>query len=155
MTSTPTSTGERRSTCRSFTSSQRISGLGILPAQERDERRLEVLGERRGGAQGGGRAVEARRALDEHDDAVGVALDLGGVVVGNRPRRALGGETPEQLPQPLALHRVQRARGLVEQQRRRLSEQAQRDVHALLVAARKAGQLVVGTFAPPGLGGPP
>ena len=43
-----------------------------------------------------------------------------------------------KLPQALALAGVERRRGLVEREHRRVGDQAERDVHALAVAAGEA-----------------
>ena len=57
----------------------------------------------------------------------------------------------DEAPQALALARVQRAGRLVEQQHRRIGEQADGDVHALAVAARQAAELVVRALLQAGL----
>ena len=53
----------------------------------------------------------------------------------------------DELPQALALARVERRARLVEQQHVGLGEQADRDVHALAVAARERAHLVAGALA--------
>src|SRR5436190_20253942 len=113
--------------------------------EEPDERLLEIL------ALGGLRralellrgAVEEQVAVGEHDDAVAVALGLGYVVRAEDDARPALGQRVDEAPQALALARVQRARGLVEQQHRRIGEQTDRDVHALAVATRQRAELVV------------
>ena len=50
---------------------------------------------------------------------------------------------PDEAPQPLALAGVERRRGLVEREHGRAREQADRDVHALAVAAGQARELFV------------
>ena len=60
-------------------------------------------------------------------------------------------EREQELPQPLALARVERRARLVEQQDRRLGQQADRDVHPLAVAAGEDAHLVVGAVLEPGL----
>src|SRR3954468_830165 len=102
MTSSETSSGERRRIWRSLTSSQRTS-VALL-VQERDERRLEV---------GAGvlvaqllrRAAEQQLAVGQHERAVGVALGLADVVGRVDDGR---GELAHERPQTLALARVQR-----------------------------------------------
>ena len=61
------------------------------------------------------------------------------------------GEAEDELPQALALARVQRRGRLVEQQHRRVGEQADRDVHPLAVAARERAELVARAVAQAGL----
>ena len=61
------------------------------------------------------------------------------------------GEPEHELPQALALARVEAGRRLVEQQHRGLGEQPDRDVDPLLVAAREGPDLVVAALAEPGL----
>src|SRR5690242_15972555 len=132
MTSSATSSGERRRMRASFWSSQN-TGLVASVSQEPDERALEVHAPR--AAQLAGRPREEQLAVGEDENAVGPALGLPDVVRGEDAARALASEARDPLPQPLALARVQRGRRLVEQQHGRVREQADGDVHALLVAA--------------------
>ena len=57
----------------------------------------------------------------------------------------------DELPQARALARVERGRRLVEQQHGRVAEQADRDVHALAVAAREALDRIARAVGEPGL----
>ena len=78
-----------------------------------------------------------------------------------RPRRRCGWRTPPSCRRaarpPTNSHSRSRWRGssddgrLVEQQHRRVGEQADGDVHALAVAARQRAELVAGAVAQPGL----
>ena len=110
--------------------------------EELDERRLEVAGRAHGRLELGRRAAEQQLPVGEDEHAVGVALGLPDVVRREHHGRAAAGEAADELPQDLALARVQRRRGLVEQEHRRIGEQADRDVHALLVAAGETAELV-------------
>src|SRR3954451_11149738 len=108
MTSSATSSGERRRIWRSLTSSQRTS-VALL-VQEGDKRRLEV----RAGvlaAQLLPRAAEQQLAVGQHEHAVGVALGLADVVGRIDDGR---GQFADERPQALALAGVQRGRRLVE-----------------------------------------
>jgi hypothetical protein len=66
-------------------------------------------------------------------------------------RAAVAGEPRDELPEPLALPRVQRRRRLVEQQHGRLAEQPDGDVDALAVAARQRPDRVAGAIHQVGL----
>ena len=83
--------------------------------------------------------------------AVAVALRLGDVVGREDHGRAAAGEAEHELPEALALARVEAGRGLVEQQDRGLGEQPDRDVDPLLVAARERPDLVVAPLGERGL----
>jgi hypothetical protein len=61
------------------------------------------------------------------------------------------GEGEDELPEAVALARVERGARLVEQQHLGLAQQADRDVHALAVAAGERADLVVGALAQVGL----
>ncbi len=63
-----------------------------------------------------GGAVEESLAVGEHEQAVAVALGLEQVVGRVDHGRAGAGEAEDELPQALALARVEPGRGLVEQQ---------------------------------------
>src|SRR4051812_13117713 len=112
MTSSATSSGERRRMRASFWSSQRISGSVPPLPQEADERALEV--DAPGAGQLARRAREEQLAVGEHEDSVGPALGLAHVVGGEDHAGALAREPRDPLPQPLALARVQRGGRLVE-----------------------------------------
>src|SRR5687767_1143205 len=73
-------------------------------------------------------AVEQGLAVGEDDQATAVALGLLDVMGGEDHRRARGCEPVDELPEPLALARVEPGAGLVEQQHRGLREQADSDV---------------------------
>ena len=99
----------------------------------------------------GGGAVEDPLTVGEHQQPVAVALGLE-QVVGRVDHRGPGaGEAEDELPEALALARVEPGRGLVEQQHRGRREQADGDVDPLLVAARERRDLVVATLSEPGL----
>ena len=83
-------------------------------------------------------AVEEPLAVGQQDQLLRVAVGLLDVVGGVDDRGALGREPQDELPEPLALARVERRARLVEQQHLGSREQADRDVHALAVAARRA-----------------
>ncbi len=100
----------------------------------------------------GGRAVEEALAVGEDEQAAAVALGLGDVVGREDDARAALGEAEDELPEALALARVEPGRGLVEQQHGRLGEQADRDVDPLLVAAGQRPDLVVAAVGEGGLG---
>ena len=99
----------------------------------------------------GRRAVEDPLAVGEDEQAVAVALGLEQVVGRVDHRRPGAGEAEDELPEPLALARVEPGRGLVEQQHRGRGEQADRDVDPLLVAARERPDLIVAALAQVGL----
>src|SRR3954452_13648309 len=65
--------------------------------------------------QSGGRPLEQQLAVGEDEDAVGVALGLPHVMRGEDDRRAGACQRADELPQALALARVERRRRLVEQ----------------------------------------
>ena len=92
------------------------------------------------------RAVEDALAVGQHDQLVGVAVGLRDVVGRVDDGRALAGEAQDELPQALALARVEAGAGLVEEQHVGFGEQADRDVHALAVAARQRADLIVGAL---------
>ena len=73
---------------------------------------------------------------------LGVAVGLLDVVRGVDDGRALAREAQDELPQARALARIERGARLVEQQHLGLGEQADRDVHALAVAARERAHLI-------------
>ena len=96
-------------------------------------------------------AVEDRLTVGEHDEAVAVVarlLDLVGGVDDGGPGL---GQACDELPEADALARVEPRAGLVEQQDGGVSDQADRDVDALLVAARERGDGVVATVGQAGL----
>ena len=81
-----------------------------------------------------------------------MALGLRDVVRGvHHGRAAARASAADELPQALALARVERGRRLVEQQQPRLGEQADGDVDPLPVAARERPDRVVGPVAQAGL----
>ena len=98
-----------------------------------------------------GRAVEDPLAVGEHQQAVAVALGLEQVVGREDHRRAAAGQGQHELPEALALARVEAGRGLVEQQHGGRREQPDRDVHPLLVTARERCDLVVAAVGQTGL----
>ena len=147
--SSPTSSFERRRICRSLRASS-ASALSDPRARRKETNACSRSSLGAGVAaalQLGGRPAEEHLAVGEDEDAIGVALGLGDVVRAEDDGRAALGERGDEAPQPLALARVERARRLVEQQHRRVGEQADGDVHALAVAARQAAELVVGALA--------
>ena len=96
-------------------------------------------------------AVEDPLAVGEHEQPVAVALGLE-QVVGRVDHGGSGpGEREDELPQPLALPGIEARGRLVEQQHPGLGDQPDRDVHPLLVAAREGPDLIVASFAEPGL----
>ena len=80
---------------------------------------------------------------------LGVALHLADVVGREQHARAPRDAPRQELPQPLALSRVERRGRLVERQHRRVGEQAERDVHALAVAAGEPADGLAGALASP------
>src|SRR3954447_3164315 len=99
-------------------------------AQERHECLLEVPSPRLryGRVKGGRRAVEEVLPVREHEQAAAIALRFGEVVRreddGGSPTR----ERQDELPETLALTRVQPGAGLVEQQHRGPRQKTDRDV---------------------------
>src|SRR4051794_3541741 len=152
-TSIATSRGERRRICRSLISSQRIS-VAFLP-QERDEGRFEV--ERRAlvaldrPLELARRPHEEKLAVRDHADLVRVPVGLLHVVGRVDDCRAAAGQLEDELPQLLALARIERGARLVQQEHVRLREQPDRDVHPLPVAAGERRDLVAGAVAQTGL----
>ncbi len=96
-------------------------------------------------------AVEDHLAIGQHQLAIAVALGLAEVVGRVDHRRAGAGEPVHELPEALALARVEPGRRLVEQQHGGRREQSDRDVHPLLVATREGRDLVVATLGEAGL----
>ena len=97
------------------------------------------------------RAVEELLAVGENQQALAVALGLGEVVGGEDDRRPAAGQAEHELPEPLALARVEPGARLVEQQHRRAGQEPDRDVDPLLVAAREGPRLVVAAVLEGGL----
>ena len=91
-----------------------------------------------------------RLAVGQHDQPVGVAVGLLDVVGGVEDGGALPGEAEDELPEALALARIERRARLVEQQHLRLGEQADGDVDALTVAARQRAHLIAGAITQAG-----
>src|SRR4051794_24577077 len=82
---------------------------------------------------------------------MGVALSLGDVVRREEHRGAGPSQPTDELPEALALAWVQRSARLVQQQRVRVGQQADRDVHPLAVSPGERRDLVVGTVLEPRL----
>ena len=89
------------------------------------------------------RAVEQALAVGEHQQPLAVALGLLDVVSGEDHRRAAAGEPEHELPQALALARVEPGAGLVQEQDGGASKQPDRNVDPLLVSSRQRPDLVV------------
>src|SRR5438105_4672899 len=121
-------------------------------SQELHERGLEVGVGGDLGLEVAGGSAEDSLAVGEDDHAVRVALGLGDVVGREEDRGAGVRQTADELPQALALAWVECGARLVEQQRGRLREQADRDVDALAVAARERRHLVAGALLESRLG---
>src|SRR6476659_2195467 len=117
--------------------------------QEGYERRLEVVGPgvRNGAVQGARAAVEQGLAVGENEQAAAIALGLGDVVSGEDHGRAGPGEPKHELPEALALSRVQPGARLVQEQDRWAGEQPDRDVDPLLVPTRQRSDLIVPAIA--------
>ena len=83
------------------------------------------------------RAVGGDAAVVQDHDVVGQAVGLLQVLGGQHERRALGHQLPQQRPQVVAALGVEAGRGLVQEQHRRLGDQARGQVQA---AAHAAGE---------------
>src|SRR5919108_6140975 len=77
------------------------------------------------------RPPEKRLAVREHQQPIRVALCLADDVRRVDDRGSPGGEAGDERPQPLSLPRIEGGGRLVQQQHRRIREQADRDVDAL------------------------
>src|SRR4051794_8640223 len=122
---------------RSLSSSQRTRSVALL-VQEGDERGLEVEPARpHHPLELARRAREQQLAVGEHEHACGVAVGLLDVVRGVDDRGPLASQPQDELPEALALARVEGGARLVEQQYVGRGEQPYRDVYALAVAARE------------------
>src|SRR5918999_3817087 len=112
---------------RSLSSSQRMWLVAPL-VEVLHERLLEVQAGGAGGvlelARG---AVEDALAVRQHDQPVGVAIRLLDVVGRVDHGRALAREAQDELPEALALARVERGARLLPPQGVRLPQQADRD----------------------------
>ena len=87
-------------------------------------------------------AVEDVLAVGQDEEAVAVALGLDQVVGREDDRRPLVGEPEDELPEALALARIEPGGRLVEEEDGGRGEQADRDVHPLLVSARERADLI-------------
>ncbi len=122
----------------------RDGGHSVSPPREKgEEGRLDVAALTRGG-QLGRRAAEQQLAVGEDQHPVGVPLGLADVVGRIDDGGALGDAPEDELPQALALTRVERRARLVEQQQLRVREQPDRDVDALAVASGQRPDLIAG-----------
>ena len=97
---------------RAASASVALAGAGTArrPPRSRARSRRVACSSSRGGA------VEELLAVGQHDQLVRVAVGLLDVVGGVEDRRALAGEAQDELPEALALARVERRARLVEQQ---------------------------------------
>ena len=94
-----------------------------------------------------GGAVEERLAVGQDQQSLAVALRLGDVVGGEDHGRAAAREIEDELPEALALARVEARARLVEQQDRGPGQQPEGDVDPLLVSARQGPDLIVAAIA--------
>src|SRR3954469_6028011 len=161
MISSAVSRGERRMICRSLTNSQRtvsprrflLASMSSL-AKEGDERLLEVPcpGFRNGRMKLGRGSVEQVLSVGQDQEPLAVPLGLREVVGGEDDRGPSAGQRQHEVPEALALARIEAGAGLVEQQYRGPGQQTDGDVDALLVSARQRAGLIVAALAERGLG---
>src|SRR2546421_281849 len=131
----------------------RTLAIASVPAlrQEPHEGRLEIGRPARHRPPELGRGSgEQQLPVGEHQPLVAVALRLGHVVGGVHNGRPTLRQAPDELPQALPLARIERGRGLIEEQRGGLAQQPDGDVHPLLVAARQVADLFARAVRKPG-----
>ena len=151
--SSPTSSGERRRICRSLTNSQRTAVL--VSARVRAGSCTNAASRSRGSPP---TARSNCAGVPVNSSSPSTSTSTGPRSV--RPRRRRGsrrrppcrpGQRVDELPQADPLARIERRRGLVEQQHGGLAQQPDRDVDPLPVALREPGDLVVGAVLEPRL----
>ena len=114
---------------------------GVEVAGRRRGRQVEAHDRRAGAAdQLVRRPLGDEPAAGEHADAVGEVLRLVEVVRRQQHRRALGAQLAHELPRLAPGRRVEAGRRLVEEQQRRLADDAEGEVEAASLAARQVAR---------------